>query len=461
MRLANIGVMVVVAIASVLGSVYRTLHAAELSVEEARRFALPLIESERIDGLSVGIIDGPRHFTFHLGAANDGQTEADDNTIYEIGSISKVFTGLLLADAVTKDPGMLERTPNSRDCEVRLPLWQDQSITWLDLATHQSGLPRLADNFTTGQSKDPYATYDSTKAIEFLRRHQLRRQPGTQHEYSNFAFSWLGYLLANRERVSYEQLLKHRITGPLEMTDTAITLAPNQSPRLATPHSSYGKETSYWDFADLPGAGGIRSSISDMMKFMHAQLDPLNSSLRETSELAWKQHNPGSENHLAMGLGWYIARDGNTRFHNGQTGGFHSAMFVNRKRSIAVVVLANTGPADEVDVLAERLTQRLAGIKVQPQKLSKATKVDRKAMANLVGRYELSPTFIFDVNVINDSLMVGITNQTTQEVFPITEVRWFYKGVDAELTFELGENGLAESLVLHQNGIQQTAKRID
>ena len=456
MRRINIILVAMIVFLSLLWSSFRLLPAADITPKETIRFAQPLIDAEIADGLSIGIIDRQNQFTVHLGKANQ-QGVANDQTLYEIGSITKVFTALLLANASANNEKMLSEPADKPNA---LPDWQGQSITWLDLATHRSGLPRLPSNMTNTSGSDPYANYSSDKAIAFLRNHKLRRRPGTKYEYSNFAYSWLGQLLAKRANATYPELLHDQIAKPLGMSDTVISMTPTQTARFATPHSSFGVKTSSWEFADLPGAGGIRSSTADMMKFMKAQLQRPTSKLGDAIDLAWKQHRDSDDGNFAMGLGWQIARDGETRFHNGQTGGFHSSMFVNRKRGIGVIVLANTAVSGEVDVLAERLVQRVVGLNVQPQKLSKVVKVDTRDMKRLEGRYQLAPTFIFDVKEADGHLMVGITNQPTHEVYAKTKTRWFYKVVDAELIFDVPRTGPAKSLVLYQNGIRQTARRV-
>ena len=219
----------------------------------------------------------------------------------------------------------------------------------------------------------------------------------------------------------------------------------------------------------MPGAGGIRSTTADMMKFMAAVLEPTQISadrdLVEGIEMAWNEHQASSREHFAMGLGWQIARDGETRWHNGQTGGFHSVMFVNRKHQVGVVALTNTAEARQVESMAENIVRRLAGggdlADLEPEHDSKPREitVDLATMQRLVGRYELSPTFVLDVHVVEDRLMVGITNQPTLQVYAKRKDRWFYKVVEAELDFDLPAVGPAKSLELIQNGIRQTAMR--
>ena len=250
------------------------------------------------------------------------------------------------------------------------------------------------------------------------------------------------------------------------MTDCTVSLSDVQKKRLATPHDKFGSETSLWTFADLPGAGGIHTTMRDMMRFAKAQLNPPSGPLGEAIELAWKPQSEADASGAAMGLGWMIAGDGQTRWHNGQTGGSHSAVFINRKLKCAVVVLSNTAVMNEVDQLAMQLLMKAAGQDVKPESSgtsdpdSKKLPIDATLRDRLVGQYQLTPSFIFTVSDQDGRLMVGITNQATQEVFPDSAIRWSYRGIKATLEFKLPKTGPATSLVLHQNGIQQTARRI-
>ena len=313
---------------------------------------------------------------------------------------------------------------------------------------------------------NPYRDYDSKKAAAFLNQYELPRQPGKSQEYSNFGVSVLGYLVAAKAGKSYEQLLRERIAVPLQMTDCTVSLSSDQTKRLATPHDKFGSAASTWTFADLPGAGGVHATMRDMMRFAKAQLNPPSGPLGEAIELAWKQHSAADASGSAMGLGWMIAGDGQTRWHNGQTGGSHSAIFINRELKCAVVVLCNTAVANEVDQLAMQLVMKAAGQDVKPGPSDTPKRdpaklaIDAKLRGRLVGRYQLTPDFIFDVQDHDGHLMVGITNQPTQEVFPDSPTRWSYHGVDAKLEFNLSKTGPARSLILHQNGANQTANRI-
>ncbi|PHS02580.1 MAG: hypothetical protein COA78_20705 [Blastopirellula sp.] len=438
-----------------------------LTDQWVEKMAGPLVEDRIADGLSIGYIEGEHWGIVHLGTSNRAKKKADNLTVYELGSISKVFTSLLLADAVVRGEIELNAAVDAdNQAGIRFPSRDGRSIQWIDLSTHRSGLPRLPSNITPTSLKNPYRDYDSKKAAEFLKQYELPRHPGESQEYSNFGASVLGYMVAQNAGMSYEQLLQERITKPLQMNDCTVSLTSDQKKRVATPHEKFGSATSLWTFSDLPGAGGIHATMRDMMRFAKAQLNPPAGKLGEAIELAWKQQTDADASGAAMGLGWVIAGDRKTRWHNGQTGGSHSSLFINRELNCAVIVLCNTALSNEIDQLAMQMIKKAAGqeVKLKPSKTSDSkpgdlTK-DAKHRGRLEGKYQLTPNFIFTVHDRDGHLMVEITNQPTQEVFPDSPTRWSYRGVDATLEFKLSKTGPAKSLVLHQNGAKQTAYRI-
>ena len=559
----------------------QTTSSRNLTDAWVEKVAAPLVENRVVDGLSVGYLEGEHWGIVHLGIANRSKKKANNLTVYEVGSISKVFTSLLLADAVVRGEIDLNAAADvANPAEIRLPSRNGHSINWIDLSTHRSGLPPLPDNLPLTNLKNPYRAYGSKKAAAFLKQYELPRQPGASREYSNFGVSVLGYLVASKTGKSYQQLLLERIAKPLRMADCTVALSSDQRRRLATPHDKFGSPTALWTFADLPGAGGVHATMRDMMRFAKAQLTPPSGTLGEAIELAWKQHRDADASGPAMGLGWVIYPDGQTRWHNGGTGGFQSALYINREFNCAVVVLCNTNVNNEVDLLAMELIRKAAGLETKaqpvvrgkredaPPKLSPFTAVrfkdkqvivayegktyqwlelngikvegiitsskkqfggqwkkrisedlvellwgmdhkpgskvklrlldlktkrdfvvesasmtkenrnaivgdrgqadeagdftiDAEFRGRLVGRYQLAPKFIFTVRDRDGHLMVDVTNQPTQEVFPDSPTRWSCPQIDATLEFKLSKKGPATSLILHQNGAKQTARRIE
>ncbi|EMI23007.1 penicillin-binding protein AmpH [Rhodopirellula maiorica SM1] len=327
--------------------------------QRVQKLAKTYIQSQSMMGVSIGVIQGAESATVHHGRTSEIGPPPNDQTLYEIGSISKVFTGILVADAVKRgeirlDQPVSELLPTA----VTMPSWPDRPITVLDIATHRSGLPRLGDNMPSLHTANPYGDYTSALAYEFLNSHSLSRAPGTQYEYSNLAFGLLGHLISRQTNKSYDELLQKRLTKPLGMPDTAVELAPAQKARLATPYDAEKQPTSNWSFADMPGAGGIRSTISDMMRFAKVHLQVPRNEIGSAIELAWKKHHVGDDSDNSMGLGWHLMGKGSTRIHSGQTGGYHSIILVNRDTQSAVVVLANTA-TDAVDALAIEVLELL------------------------------------------------------------------------------------------------------
>ena len=437
---------------------------AEDSLEErVSRLAQPYIENEVVVGLVVGILLDEKPSAFGYGKLSDkDKTKPDGNTVYEIGSISKVFTGVLLADAVVQ--GRVELSQPAAELlpdGVNMPKRGEREITLLDLTTHVSGLPRMPDNMKPNNPNNPYADYQAKDMYAFLNGHKLRRPPGEKTEYSNFGQGLLGHLLALKQKTTYEPLLLERIAKPLQMTSTSITLSKIQQAKLAPPHLGGGQPSQNWDLNMFSGAGGIRSSANDMLRFAAANLQPPKGELGKAIKLAWEIHQkPLAKGDFAMGLGWHVARDGSTRWHNGQTGGYHSMLLVNRFLNTSVVVLSNTATG-EIDMLAEDIIRMLAGEKVKPRVFEKPISVAQKLMKRYEGKYELAPKVFFTVEMKDKKLMVGFTGQPTFRVFARTETEWYFKVVKATLTFHIDDSGKCDSVELFQNGERHTAKRVE
>lgn len=433
--------------------------ATDITVEELQRLASPLVDSERMAGLSVGVIQGERELKLHLGQSNPTGQVATDETIYEIGSISKVFTATLLAGLIEKGAVGLEGPAFSGDTKLQVPGEIASAVSWKHLATHRSGFPRLAGNMRNVSSENPYSRETSDRVAAFLKSLQLKAKPGRAYAYSNLGFAVLGYRVGEVTGKSYETMLREQITVPLGMRDTCVDLSDEQTGRFATPYAG-GKQVSPWTFADMPGAGGIRSTLPDMMLFAKAALDPPDNATGRAIDRTFQKHQAGGLRGFSMGLGWHFDRDLQTRWHNGETGGFHGALFVNRKMNATVVVLANSSNGSVVDVLAKQLMQVMAGRKVEPQEFAREVNVNADEKRRLCGCYQLAENFVFDVHLKGDEVWVGITNQPAQQVFAKSPTEWFYRSVDAALIFELDPSGIPLALVVHQNGLKQRAKRV-
>jgi len=338
--------------------------------EKIDPLAKPLVEDGQVVGLVIGVYSKGETQIFAYGETAKGSgLKPTGRTVYEIGSATKAITGVLLADMVRRGELKIDAPLQSiLPTDVKLDVYDGKPITLEQVATHSSGLPRLPDNLAPADAANPYADYTPKWMHEFLRKHKLRRAPG-KYEYSNLAMGLLGYELARSRKQTYEQLFVERLARPLGMNDTRITLDADGRKRLAPPYDAALAPNKNWDIPTLAGAGGIRSTVVDMLKFVEANLaaddGPLTKSLRLAHE---KRHT--AEGGPAMGLGWHIAGDGVTRWHNGMTGGYASWVSVVPDRNFGVVVLANTA-TDKITELGEQVTRVAFGIDVPPPKRHK------------------------------------------------------------------------------------------
>jgi D-alanyl-D-alanine-carboxypeptidase/D-alanyl-D-alanine-endopeptidase len=441
----------------------------------ASKFVQPLIDDGLLVGCVVGIVDGDTREVYGFGETKLGDDRRPDgNTIYEIGSVSKAFTGTLLADMVAR--GEVELDAPLQDLlpkDVQLQQVPDHPIRLVDVASQSSGLPRMPSNFAPKDPTNPYADYTPKLMFDFLRGLKLTRPPG-EYEYSNLGMGLLGYLLAERAGKPYEQLLIERIADPLQMNDTRITLNKEQLARFAPPYNGECTPDHTWDIPTLAGAGGIRSTANDLLKLVAASLDDDvdgNKSNKRTAldapaanvvaaiHKAWeKQH--GKKGEIGVGLGWHIARDDVTRWHNGQTGGYSAAMFIYPPQDLGVVVLTNSGTGHATP-LAEKILQSLLGMHTAPLEVRKTVKVPAKVLQTYVGQYALGFFAMFTITLEDGQLWAQLTGQNKYRLFPESETKFFYRVVDAQITFVKDDQGKATKLVLHQNGVDQTAVRVE
>lgn len=308
--------------------------------------------SAGVAGLVAVTLDAAGHAYHAAGVKQAGGDVVDSLTVFEIGSVSKALTGLLLADMVVRgevalDDAVQQYLPHG----VRMPGGATRAITLLDLATHRSGLPRLPDNMTPLDATNPYAAYDTSRLHAFLDSHQLRREPGEAYEYSNLGAGLLGHVLALRAGRGLEDLVMERILQPLGMHDTRLEPTPSMRQRLAVGHTAGGQPTANWQFNSLAGAGGWFSTPADMRRLAAAMLQPPAGSLGDAFDLAMRAHADTGQPQLRIGLGWHVLQRGEhpVAWHNGQTGGYFAFIGAKAEAGSAVVVLSATSrPLDDL-----------------------------------------------------------------------------------------------------------------
>jgi serine-type D-Ala-D-Ala carboxypeptidase/endopeptidase len=345
--------------------------------------------------IAIGFIDpNGTQFYGHGKMSNTNTTTVDQNTIFAIGSITKVFTTTLLADMVNQrlvklnDP--IEKYLPSN---IKVPQYKGHKITLEDLATHTSGLPNFPSNYCT--SFDPMSTafqhsiqyrkdlMDCTKNYTFNQFYQalsntsLLREPGSKFEYSNFGMGLLGHILTLESNMtSYDELLSKRILDVLDMNSTSIGLSDSQKSRLAIGHFNGGQELPTWN-ASNPIAPGpaLHSTVSDMLKFLSANMGLIKTKLddamqkthliRHSTDHLLPNDEPASFNTgnfdtnklgFYVGLGWMISTNFGQEivWHSGSTpDGYNSFMVFNpsKERGIVILCSADTSNINISDII--------------------------------------------------------------------------------------------------------------
>lgn len=388
-----------------------------------------------------------------------GSAPLDGLTVLEIGSVSKVFTTLLLAEMVGRGEVALE-DPVQRylPASVKVPERNGRVITLLDLATATSGLPRLPALQPTDPT-NPYLDYRAEQLYAFLNGYTLPRDPGASYEYSNLGMGLLGHALERRAGKPYEALVTERLLEPLGMRDTRITLTAPLAARLAQGHDVSLEPVRTWEFDVLAGAGAWRSTVNDMLRFMAACVSPPAGRVGDAIRLAIEPKRPAVPPNLSIGLGWHVLQRNGKRivWHNGQTGGYHSFVGFDPASGANVVVLsASAGDIDDIGLHVLDGSVQLR----HPAPARPEVAVPEATLRKYVGRYELAPTFVVEVTAEGEKLFVQATNQPRFRVYPASATRFFLKVVEAEVEFLTDSAGTATALVLHQGGRSTPGARL-
>ncbi len=436
-----------------------------LSIDTAKNLPLNVVDTieKRVQSglnssIAVGVLDASGAHYYNFGTTAKGGPQVNEHTIYEIGSITKVFTGILLAQQVIDGTVSVDDPANQHLLpEVRVPAKGAQDITLGSLSDHTSGLPRMPLNFAPANLNNPFADYTVDQMYSFVSNYQPVRDVGTKYEYSNLAQGLLGHILALNAQMSFESLLHQVITAPLHMEETKITLNPSMQKNLATAHNA-GGETENWDIPTLAGAGAIRSSTYDMLKFLAANLGYTETPLRAAMDLSYEaRHQKAGE--MGVGLGWHIKKsaNGSIFWHNGGTGGYRAFVGFVKETGNAVVVLTNsTESVDDIGFHLLDTTSELTAVRSKDN----AVTLPEEVLQRYVGRYQLMPNFHITITREASQLYGQATSQPRFELLAKSHYEFFIMMVDAQVTFQDEENEI-KSLTLFQNGQELVGKKIE
>ena len=424
------------------------------------------IDAERRSvGIVVGVVTpAGRRIVSHGQASLEEPRALDGDTVFEIGSVTKVFTSVLLADMVRRGEVKLTDSVFSYLPPHTSRARETRTITLADLATHTSGLPFWPNGIpATGEGVQAMGRYTEAQLLEYLSTFVVPADVGQKWAYSNVDAGVLGLALGARVDMTYEALLRARLTGPLKMESTAVAVSDRMRTRLAVGYDANRRVAPVWNVPALAGAGSLHSSVNDLLTWLEAlgrDDGPLAGLLPVM--LATRRPGPG----LPQALGWMIiemgAQDGTILSHDGGTLGFSSAIAYDPIARTGVVVLSNA--AGGVGDLARHLLRPSIPLTppASPAPARTEIRLDPASLDRLVGRYEPSPGVGFDVTREGDALSIqlpGIPKLRLRAETP----RTFYAAENTRVTiaFDVNVDGRATALTLSGPTGTTPAKRVE
>jgi CubicO group peptidase (beta-lactamase class C family) len=404
----------------------------------------PLLADDHLRAVSVAIVTPEGWYSWHAGA--EGHETPNDESRYQIGSVTKVFTALLLADMAMS--GEVRIDASLSEYFVDAP----ESVTLRELAAHTSGLPRMPATFEVTSNSDPYAGQD----VDSLAAHLSGIVLGPKtYAYSNLGPALLGQALARAAGSTYEELVHLRLLEPMGLDDTDFS---NDSEGMMPGYDRLGREVVPWNIYGWSPAGALVSDVVDMAKFVRKNLtSEAGTPLRLTHEKVAERDNG------RMGLAWHIGFGDlpELRWHNGQTGGFHCFVGFEPNAEVGIVVLSNTA-----SLLVDRVARNLIEAAVErrePELVEDLPlRLTESEMERMVGTYQLVPGVVVQVRRAGSGIVVQIAGQSPIPTVPLSSSELSFPGAPVKLVFELPEEGgRAASMTLVQQGQTTRAERVE
>lgn len=384
--------------------------------------------------LIVGIVSDLGEEYLTAGSLSDASPEPPaKDTLFEIGSVTKLFTAAAAADLVQKRRWTW-KTPAAAllPSAAALPSFDDERINIHDLATHSSGLARLPHNLPTGDSANPFAAYNTELLYAGLSEATLPFRPGTFYLYSHFGYGLLGHLLELRTGEPFEAVIAEHITEPLKMGDTVVNLSEGQAARLAPGHKGMGT-VPQWDFGALAGAGALKSTAADLITFLRAQMGMVNSPLARTFGGMHAPILPTGSKDTMVGYAWQITRrEGSVIYwQNGATGGYASFIGFNPSQRVGVVILTNS--AQNIDELGFYI---LAPDVFPLGQFPPLASVPVATLERYVGSYQMAPGTRIRITRDEGRLYAEITGTPRYRIYPLSKTTFGFANEDIRLNFE-------------------------
>lgn len=405
-------------------------------------------------GIAVGVIDHGKVTTYVSGTDGKGRP-VNEQTLFEIGSVTKTFTATTLAimtlqGQVRLDDPIAKYLPKA----VHAPSRDGKAITLLNLAEQRSGLPRLPSNMNDVGGDDPYADYSNADMYAFLNGYTLTRDPGASYVYSNYGIGLLGQLLANRAQTTFPQLVQRAVFDPLGMSETTMVMTGTPDPPLlGVGHDLGGGAVATWHTQSIAPAGAIASNLDDMLKYLRCNLGQ--GPLAQACLFAQRpraQAEPGDQ----IGLVWDVDSSNGIVSHGGDTVGFHAFVAISRDRQTGVVALSN-GPL--VSDIATHVLIPGVAIAACPTSVP-ASQTDPTSYAGTYCNQSIGATFTVSAAAKPDELSIALLPQRGVNVPRAAPDVFYSSKYDARFTF-IREQQKIVGLWLTQYGQTFPAPRLD
>lgn len=449
--------------------VFTIPHSLLPAQSESMESKIMEVIKERVDkygkrfGIVVGIINQEGSKILNYGKLSKDGPEVDGDTVFELCSVTKVFTAILLADMVERgEVGLNDPIDKYLPQSVKVPTWNGKKITLLHLATHTSGLPNSAQKSSPRDNKPGYVDFSVDQLYDFLSNCTLTREIGGKYQYSNLGMGLLGHVLSLRAGEPYRTLIIKRICQPLEMKSSRFKLSPALQSRLAQGQYLDGQVPHKHQIPPLlSGAGGLRSTANDMLKFLAANMGLLKSPLYTAMQKTHAGQKSIKGDKFKIGLAWFVIGEDDLHilFHGGERPGYHSFIGFDPQKKTGVVVLTNSAQII-MDIGFFALTNKLEVFKLGEYKEPEVVQVDPAIYDDYVGQYQVTPTFIITVTKENNRLFGQGTAQPRFELFPESETKFFLKAVRATVTFVKDSKGNVIKLIVHSADGEEVGKKI-
>lgn len=319
---------------------------AQVPIDSIKAIIKREVANKRSKSIIVGIVDANGRQIVAEGCKSDqNHTLPDGNTIYEIGSITKVFTSLVLADMSLKHQlNLTDPISKFLPKTVKTPVRNGKEISLLSLSTHRSGMPRFPYNVDPKNLEQPYADYTVDKLYEYVSHFEPPFDIDTKWKYSNVAYGLLGNILTLAAKKDFETLITEEICKPLNLNNTVISLTAKQKSNLATGHAETGTAVGLTDLGAIGPGGSIRSTVNDLLTFAEANLGIIKTNLSPAIELTHLPQAKKDGNDTYTTMGWTLASDDgkNLLFKDGGMPGYCTFLGIDKKNKIGVVVLSNS-----------------------------------------------------------------------------------------------------------------------